>query len=260
MTTAPSPSEPSTTGPPRSRRLRRRGLATVASIAGVGASVSAFMLTPGGATPAASARPVTSNVTSDVATAPVARVAPVARTAVAPRRAVTPVSVRRTTPLARSTATRPAGRRTSRPADARAAATSGSPRSMSAAANAPAAAMSMPSSDACVGLNAAVDAFMQHFYAAHLETSPGQQVADALSLDQYTLTHTVLVENMVKPLLGGSTSALDVFMAHVYAAHLATSPGQQAADALAVDQYALTHTVMIADMLAPLAGTDVSSC
>jgi len=111
-----------------------------------------------------------------------------------------------------------------------------------------------------VGLNAAVDAFMQHFYAAHLETSLGQQLADALSLDQYVGTHLVLVEHMVAPLVGGSNQALDVFLQHVYAAHLETSPGQQVADALAIDQYALTHTVMIADMVAPLAGTDVSSC
>jgi hypothetical protein len=120
--------------------------------------------------------------------------------------------------------------------------------------------MTMDSTDACVGLNSAVDAFMAHFYAAHLETSPGQQVADALSLDQYATTHLVLVENMVKPLVGGGSAALDVFLQHVYAAHLETSPGQQVADALAVDQYALTHTVMIADMVKPLAGTDVSSC
>ena len=120
--------------------------------------------------------------------------------------------------------------------------------------------MPMSSTDACGGLDAAVDAFMQHFYAAHLETSPGQQAADALSVDQYTLTHTVLVENMLKPLVGGETAAVDVFLAHVYAAHLGTSPGQQAADALAVNQYVLTHTVMVAAMIAPLVGTDLSSC
>ena len=242
----PSPSSLSTESPPRSGQLRRRSLGAVASIAGVGASVSAFMLAPGAANPAASA-PV-----ADVVAAPVARVAPVARAAVTSRRASTPAPARRTTVEPRTVA-RPVAHRTARPARSvtRMAANSSSPE---------AAAMPMGSTDACGGLDAAVDAFMQHFYAAHLETSPGQQVADALSLDQYTLTHTVLIENMVKPLLGGSTTALDVFMAHVYAAHLETSPGQQAADALAVDQYALTHTVMIADMLAPLAGTDVSSC
>ena len=111
-----------------------------------------------------------------------------------------------------------------------------------------------------MGLNAAVYAFMQHFYAAHLETSPGQQLADALNVDQYAQTHMVLVEHMVEPLIGGSSQALEVFLQHVYAAHLETSPGQQAGDALDFDQYALTHTVMIADMIRPLAGTDVSSC
>ena len=112
----------------------------------------------------------------------------------------------------------------------------------------------------CDGLLTAVDAFMQHLNAAHLETSPGQQVADALNVDQYVKTHTVLIENMLKPVLGGATSALDAFLQHVYAAHLEASPGQQAADALAVDQYIKTHTVMVENMIKPLAGTDVSSC
>jgi hypothetical protein len=44
--------------------------------------------------------------------------------------------------------------------------------------------------------------FWAHFEAAHLETSPGQQVADALDLDQYVLTHTVLVEDMLDPIVG----------------------------------------------------------
>jgi hypothetical protein len=112
----------------------------------------------------------------------------------------------------------------------------------------------------CGGLFAAVDSFLQHLNAAHLETSPGQQVSDALDVDQYVKTHTVLVENMLKPLLGGSTAALDTFLQHVYAAHLEASPGQQAADVLDVDQYVKTHTVMVENMLKPLAGTDVSSC
>jgi len=112
----------------------------------------------------------------------------------------------------------------------------------------------------CGGLQAAVDTFMQHVNAAHLETSPGQQVTDALSVDQYAKAHTVLIGNMLKPVLGGTTSALDTFLQHVYAAHLEASPGQQAADALALDQYVKTHTVMVENMIKPLAGTDVSSC
>jgi hypothetical protein len=112
----------------------------------------------------------------------------------------------------------------------------------------------------CDGLQASVDAFMQHMNAAHLETSPGQQVADALAVDQYVKTHTVLIENMLKPLLGGASSALDAFLQHVYAAHLEASPGQQVADALAVDQYIKTHTVMVENMIKPLIGSDLSSC
>jgi hypothetical protein len=113
---------------------------------------------------------------------------------------------------------------------------------------------------ACSGLQAAIDTFMVHFDAAHLETSPGQQVADALSVDQYTKTHTVLVEHMLAPLLGGGQGALDTFLQHVYAAHLEASPGQQVADIADLDQYVKTHTVMVENMLAPLAGADLGSC
>jgi hypothetical protein len=121
--------------------------------------------------------------------------------------------------------------------------------------------MEMPAtSDVCTGLNSTVDAFMQHFYAAHLETSVGQQVTDALNLDQYLKTHLILVENMLKPLLGGTQSTLDTFLQHVYAAHLETGVGQQVTDALAIDQYVKTHTVLVENMIKPLVGADLSSC
>jgi plastocyanin len=120
--------------------------------------------------------------------------------------------------------------------------------------------MPMPAPSACGGLQASVDAFMQHFYAAHLQTSLVQQLTDALSVDQYTKTHTVLVENMLKPLVGGAQSALDVFLQHVYAAHLETSPTQQVSDALALDRYIKTHTVLVENMVKPLVGGDLSSC
>jgi hypothetical protein len=44
-------------------------------------------------------------------------------------------------------------------------------------------------------------------YAAHLETSPGQQVADALQIDRYIKTHTVMVEHMLEPLMGSDPSS-----------------------------------------------------
>ena len=118
----------------------------------------------------------------------------------------------------------------------------------------------MPPASSCGGLQAAVDAFLQHFYAAHLETSPTQQLSDAMSIDPYTKTHTVLIENMLKPVIGGAQSSLDAFLQHVYAAHLETSPTQQVSDALALSQYIKTHTVMIENMVKPLAGQDMSSC
>lgn len=107
----------------------------------------------------------------------------------------------------------------------------------------------------CTGAQAAADAFMAHFYAAHLNASPSQQVADVLAVDQYTRTHTVLAEHMVKPVVGGAGGARDAFLQHFYAAHLEESPSQQAADAAAVDQYTATHTVLAEHMVAPVAGS-----
>lgn len=110
---------------------------------------------------------------------------------------------------------------------------------------------------------AALEPFWAHFTAAHLETSPGQQAAEALDVDQYALTHTVLFGNMLDPLVGvlmGSGGALEPFMAHFNAAHLETSPGQQVAEALDVDQYAKTHTVLFENMLAPAVGPAAGDC
>ena len=112
----------------------------------------------------------------------------------------------------------------------------------------------------CTGLNAAVDTFLTHFYAAHLAESPVQQVGDLLNVDQYLTTHTVLVEHMVEPLVSGADDAKTVFLEHLFAAHLDESPEQQAADLLALDQYIKTHTVLVEHMVKPLVGSDLSSC
>ena len=42
--------------------------------------------------------------------------------------------------------------------------------------------------------------FWVHLEKAHLEESPGQQVGQALDVDQYAKTHTVMVEQMLTPL------------------------------------------------------------
>jgi hypothetical protein len=96
-----------------------------------------------------------------------------------------------------------------------------------------------------------------HLDKAHLETSPGQQVSDLLSVDQYVKTHTVLLESILSPLLDVVMALPDGLMplvTHLDKAHLETSPGQQAADLLSVDQYVKTHTVLAEAMLAPALG------
>jgi amicyanin len=118
--------------------------------------------------------------------------------------------------------------------------------------------------DDCGALAATVDAVLAHVYAAHLERSPSGQVTDILDLDQYVLTHTVWIESLLKPQLSGLTGAssetVEVFLRHLYAAHLERSLSGQVADIADVDQYVLTHTVMIEDMLAPLADAELGSC
>jgi hypothetical protein len=115
--------------------------------------------------------------------------------------------------------------------------------------------------DSCAALSKSVDVFLQHFYAAHLERSPGGQIEDILDVDQYVLTHTVMIEDMLKPQLSvDATKSVDVFLAHLYAAHLERSLQGQVADITDLDQYVLTHTVMIEDMLKPVADGELAAC
>jgi amicyanin len=116
----------------------------------------------------------------------------------------------------------------------------------------------------CGAFEATVTTFLQHLYAAHLEESPGQQLGDILNLDQYVKMHTTLIANMLAPqtdaVLGGSDALLTTFLAHVYAAHLEESPGQQVNDISNVDQYVEMHTTLIVNMLKPLVGAELGSC
>ena len=103
-------------------------------------------------------------------------------------------------------------------------------------------------------VNAMLDPFLTHFYRAHLERSPGQQASDLLNVNQYTLTHTVLAEDMIAPAVTAAQNALNgvvPFTNHFYRAHLERSPGQQVNDLLNVNQYVTTHTVLAEDMTAP---------
>lgn len=114
-----------------------------------------------------------------------------------------------------------------------------------------------PAAGGCVS-SAALDAFMAHVQAAHLQRSPLQQVTDILDVDQYVLTHTVWLEQVLKPVYDGTADqvvkdTLAPVMAHIKAAHLERSPFEQVTDILAVDQYVLTHTVWLETVLAPAA-------
>jgi hypothetical protein len=195
---------------------RRSALVTVAALAGAGASLSLFALSHG-------AEPLpTTLVNRSATTLPLAAVAPVAAPAAAPAPAP-----RAAAPMAAA--------------------------APQAAAAPTTHAMAAPSTS-CTGAKPAADAFAQHLQAAHLETSPLQQVSDATDVDAYAKAHTVLLGNMLLPLADGAEGTLDAFLQHVYAAHLGESPTEQVADAADVDQYVKTHTVMAENMITPLAG------
>ncbi|WP_020659044.1 cupredoxin domain-containing protein [Amycolatopsis benzoatilytica] len=104
---------------------------------------------------------------------------------------------------------------------------------------------------------AVLQPILDHVKAAHLEESPGQQATDLLNLDQYIKTHTVWLESVLKPAFDGSadkvvTDTLAPIIAHIKAAHLEESPGQQVTDLLNLDQYIKTHTVWLESVLTPL--------
>jgi plastocyanin len=128
--------------------------------------------------------------------------------------------------------------------------------------------MSMPGpptgSGGQCGVNQALTTLVQHIDTAHLGESPGQQIQDLTNLNQYVLSHTTLVANLLTPLLGSATSAADTTLGtliqHIDTAHLGESPGQQVQDLLNLDQYVLSHTTLVANLLAPAEGLLVGSC
>jgi plastocyanin len=102
--------------------------------------------------------------------------------------------------------------------------------------------------------------FEQHFDAAHVQRSPAEQVQDAGDASTYAKVHVALVQAMAQPSLSQGDRATTVlqqalapFLAHLNAAHLEQSPAQQAAALLDPDTYALNHTVLVEQMLAPVA-------
>jgi hypothetical protein len=232
----PSPS----TSPFRSPELRRRSLVTIALLAALAAALSLFALRTSPTTTDA-LKPTASILGDSSSGGLLGGLLPSTSTVTTPVVTGTPAA---TAPAATTGTTGPTAAPTTTPAPV----ATTDPMAMP------------PTSDVCTGLDSTVDAFLQHFYAAHLETSLGQQVTDALNLDQYVKTHLILVENMLKPLLGGAQTTLDTFLQHVYAAHLETGVGQQVSDALAIDQYVKTHTVLVENMIKPLVGSDLSSC
>src|SRR4029077_13206482 len=55
--------------------------------------------------------------------------------------------------------------------------------------------------EATVVLQQSLGAFVAHVYSAHLEQAPAQQIAALMDPNTYALSHTVLVEQMIKPVL-----------------------------------------------------------
>ncbi|HZP51039.1 cupredoxin domain-containing protein [Actinocrinis sp.] len=116
----------------------------------------------------------------------------------------------------------------------------------------------------CASASQVLLPLLQHIDATHLGESPGQQVQDLSNINQYVLTHTTLVENMLIPAYNSAnrslTGLLVPLLQHINATHLGESPGQQVNDLLNLDQYVLTHTTLIENMLIPTEGVLTGSC
>jgi plastocyanin len=116
----------------------------------------------------------------------------------------------------------------------------------------------------CASLSEVLLPLLQHINATHLGESPGQQVTDLLNVNQYVLTHTTLVVNVLTPLLNSATTVtnglLVPLLQHLDTTHLGESPGQQVNDLLNLDQYVLTHTTLIEKMIEPTEGVLTGSC
>lgn len=112
------------------------------------------------------------------------------------------------------------------------------------------------SGDCSPGLAAATARpIVAHFQSAHLQRSPEGQAADLAATDDYTLVHTVWVQNWTAPARYG---ALDIasgtpkpIVAHFQKAHFERSPTQQVADLAATDDYVLLHTVWAESIAQP---------
>lgn len=119
-------------------------------------------------------------------------------------------------------------------------------------------------SGGCASLSQVLLPLLQHLDTTHLGESPGQQVQDLSNVNQYVLTHTTLVENMLIPAWNsanqGLTGLLGPLLQHIDTTHLGESPGQQVNDLLNLDQYVLTHTTLIENMLIPTEGVLTGSC
>jgi plastocyanin len=106
------------------------------------------------------------------------------------------------------------------------------------------------------GVAAMAQPLIDHIDSAHLETSPLQQVKELMNVDAYVLTHTVLLEHVLAPLVPTVEGTVTPLVDHVDSAHLERSPLQQVRDLLDLDDYVLAHTVLVEHMLAPaLSGT-----
>jgi hypothetical protein len=116
----------------------------------------------------------------------------------------------------------------------------------------------------CADVRKVLMPILHHLNSAHLERSPGEQVQDALQLDQYIKTHTVWVESILNPAVedGGAVAdkTLSVLLQHVKTAHLEESLGQQIQDALNVDSYVKMHTVWAEHLLKPTEDYITGTC
>jgi plastocyanin len=116
----------------------------------------------------------------------------------------------------------------------------------------------------CSSVQQVLMPILQHINSAHLGESVGQQVQDALNLDNYLKMHTVWLESILTPATNGTTSIVDqtltTLIEHLNAAHLSEPLGQQVQDILNPGQYVSSHLVLVEHLLAPTESYLTNSC
>lgn len=114
-----------------------------------------------------------------------------------------------------------------------------------------------PAADPASG---AIDPFLAHLEAAHLNRGPGAQAQDIAEFDSWGRTHLFLLRQMTEYFQGrdsvyGNSPGTSTFAQHMDSAHYTRSPMGQVTDITQFDSWNRSHLALVRTMLDPAVGT-----